>query len=291
VTVYEKMLNGDDGISPFLPFIARALADAADDRVGLRIELWSKRSGLPDNRREDTFVVALGTPGLSQPEEVMQEVIERLNVTPGLDFTGEIRIDVRPDGVDLPRYGSFMRTVYAAPPSPGAPPTILARARAAAEAFLSAVEIVEGLDALAEEASLQVLGAGPCPGGEEECHADKATHEAGECSCGPDDEHPQYPYPEWEGQHDFDGGSCWRCRGVAPGFTLRQPTTTVSVADVERIARFMRAACDVIEAAQVIAAATPVRPMNWMQLARLRETLVALETAVPPRQAEAGEPG
>jgi hypothetical protein len=72
---------------------------------------------------------------------------------------------------------------------------------------------------------------------------------------------------------------------------LRQPTTTVSVADVERIARFMRAACDVIEAAQVIAAATPVRPMNWMQLARLRETLVALETAVPPRQAEAGEPG
>jgi len=96
---------------------------------------------------------------------------------------------------------------------------------------------IEELKEWEQQDERKALGEGPCPGGDDECHTLRCTEHDHEDPSSPS----QYPLPQWREKHDFDGGQCWRCGGVAPGYAMREPTAEVPLVLLKRLVEWSEA--------------------------------------------------
>lgn len=118
VTGFDDMVYGEDGESPIKRTLERVLKEATKDEARLRIEIRTKAEGVPNSRQEHVFTI---DPSSARAEGIMRALVQRLQESPGEDFSGELRINFTAAGSSQEKYGSFTRTIKRAPSygSPG----------------------------------------------------------------------------------------------------------------------------------------------------------------------------
>jgi hypothetical protein len=117
VTGFDDMIYGEDGQSPIKRTLERVLKESKSDEQRLRIEIRSKSEGTPNSRQEHVFAA---DPEVATADGIMRALVQRLNESPGEQFSGELRINFTAAGSSHEKYGSFTRTIRR-PPSYGSP--------------------------------------------------------------------------------------------------------------------------------------------------------------------------
>ena len=108
ISSYEDLIYGEDGHSPIRKSIEDALLRAKTDKVRLRVEIRTKVTGAPSQRQEHLFVA---DPDSSGAEAIMRVLVEKMEGSPGPEFSGQIRINFSQSSHAGERYGSWTRTV------------------------------------------------------------------------------------------------------------------------------------------------------------------------------------
>ena len=105
---YEDLIREKDPHLALERAIKRSFELASDEEQRLRIEVRSQRRGQAASRQEHRFAIS---PKQATVEDVIRILVERLEESPGLPFSGRIQINLSAHDSPSTRYGTFSRTI------------------------------------------------------------------------------------------------------------------------------------------------------------------------------------
>ena len=109
IDCYDALFRPEDGGSSIRHVLVEVLRRAREDKVRLRIEIRVASVGTVASRQEAILKV---DPELTDPDTLIQKLIDQCEDSPGPEFHGQLRLNFSPEGHAGQKYQSWTRQIH-----------------------------------------------------------------------------------------------------------------------------------------------------------------------------------